>query len=92
MCKVEQCQLGRWILKQSDEELRSLLPEVEMTTELTTGQQVRCVPPMNGWLQQWRLACVKKRRSYLYRKAAARRFAPYFGVYQQTFLRAVGKD
>ena len=92
MCKVEQCQLGRWILKQSDEELRSLLPEVEMTTELTTGQQVRCVPPMDGWLQQWRLACVKKRRSYLYRKAAARRFAPYFGVYQQTFLRAVGKD
>lgn len=90
MRKPEQRQLGRWILKQSDEELRRLLPEVELTTELTTGQSVRCVPPMDRWLQQWCQACLTKRRSYLYRKAAARRFAPYFGVYQQTFLRAVG--
>lgn len=90
MGKLEQRQLGRWILKQSDEALQKLLPEVELTTELTTGQSVRCVPPMDGWLQQWTMACLRKRRSYLYRKAAARRFAPFFGVYQQTFLRAVG--
>lgn len=90
MDKAEQRQLGRFILKRTDEELRSLLPEVELTTELTTGQRVRCVPPMDGWLQQWRQACVKKRRSFIYLKAAARRLAPYFGVYQQTFIRAVG--
>ena len=90
MDKAEQRQLGRFILTLNEEDLRSLLPEVDLTTELTTGQHVRCVPPMDGWLQQWRRACLTKRRSFIYLKAAARRLAPYFGVYQQTFIRAVG--
>jgi hypothetical protein len=90
MTFAQQQEVATWLLGSSDEDLRNLLPPMDLARELTMEKPAYILPPVSGKITQWKRACRNRLARFQYPRAGAHILAPSFGVSERAFLAAVG--
>lgn len=90
MTFAQQQEVATWLMGSSDEDLRNLLPPMDLARELTMEKPEYILPPVSGKITQWKRACRNRLARFQYPRAGARILAASFGVSERAFLAAVG--